>query len=355
MQSYKSKEKPQDSADLFSQRRVYTVSEITQEIKSILEGSFGTVCVEGEVSNVNLHLSGHCYFSLKDKGAVLPAAVFNYRNRDIKFKLENGLKVICFGKLDVYLPHGSYKLLVEKIEPKGIGSLQLALEQLKEKLGREGLFAPGHKRPLPYLPARIGIVTSMSGAAIKDILKVLERRFHDVELVISPAQVQGEVAKEDIVRAIQDLNDFNDRLPQAAKIEVMIVGRGGGSIEDLWAFNEEIVARAIYDSAIPAISAVGHERDWTIADLVSDVRAATPSQAAELAVPEKEELSRKIAGLLDDLDAGIGYALAGKEEVLCASMDKLRLLNPLARLDNYREKITGFASQVVVRMQHFLK
>ncbi|MDP2940801.1 MAG: exodeoxyribonuclease VII large subunit [Candidatus Omnitrophota bacterium] len=338
-----------------SARRVYTVSEITRDIKLVLENAFSEAWVEGEASNINDHPSGHLYFSLKDKGAVLPAAIFNYRNKDIKFKVENGLKVICFGKIDVYPPHGSYKLIVEKIEPKGIGSLQLALEQLKEKLEKEGLFAQGHKRPLPYLPAKIGVVTSLSGAAIKDILKVLGRRFGEIEVVINPAQVQGDAAKEEIAAAIKDFNCFNAGLPARGRIELLIVGRGGGSIEDLWAFNEEIVARAIYASAIPVISAVGHERDWTIADLVADVRAATPSQAAEMAVPEKEELSRKIEGLLDNLSLAISRALADKEEALRANLGKLRLLNPLVRLDNYREKISGFADQIIVRMRHFLK
>ncbi len=338
-----------------SARRIYTVSEITRDIKLVLENAFSEAWVEGEASNINDHPSGHLYFSLKDKGAVLPAAIFNYRNKDIKFKVENGLKVICFGKIDVYPPHGSYKLIVEKIEPKGIGSLQLALEQLKEKLEREGLFAREHKRPLPYLPAKIGVVTSLSGAAIKDILKVLGRRFGEIEVVINPAQVQGDAAKEEIAAAIKDFNCFNAGLPARGRIELLIVGRGGGSMEDLWAFNEEIVARAIYDSAIPVISAVGYERDCTIADLVADVRAATPSQAAEMAVPEKEELSRKIEGLLDNLSLAISHALADQEEALRANLGKLRLLNPMVRLDNYREKISGFANQIIVRMRHFLK
>ena len=222
--------------------------------------------------------------------------MFARANKDVKFKLENGLKVICFGKISIYGPYGKYQIIAEKIEPKGIGSLQLALEQLKAKLEKEGLFAVTHKRPLPYLPSKIGVVTSESGAAIKDILKVLDRRFGDLNIVIRPAQVQGEGAKEDIAQGILDLNAYNDTLSKDERIEVMIIGRGGGSAEDLWAFNEEIVARAIYDSKIPVISAVGHERDWTISDLVADVRAATPSVAAELVIPKKEDLKEKVDG-----------------------------------------------------------
>ena len=279
-------------------RHIYTVSEITEGVKLILETSFPEVWVEGEVSNFKAHTSGHFYFSLKDQTAVLPAVMFSRANKDVKFKVENGLKAICFGKISAYGPHGCYQIIVERIEPKGIGSLQLALEQLKIKLAKEGLFASEHKRPLPYLPRRVGVVTSLSGAAIRDILKVLDRRFSDLHIVIRPVQVQGEGAKEEIAAAIGDFNRFNEGLPAAQRIEVMIVGRGGGSIEDLWAFNEEVVARAIYDSRIPVISAVGHEKDWTIADMVADVRAATPSVAAELVTPEKEDLRDLLAAVL---------------------------------------------------------
>ena len=336
-------------------RHVYTVSEITQGIKLILESTFTQVWVEGEVSNSNMHPSGHFYFSLKDKDAVLSAAVFNYQNKGIKFKIENGLKIICFGRIGVYGPRSQYNIIVEKIEPKGIGSLQLALEQLKEKLEKEGLFSVTHKRPLPYLPSKIGIVTSLSGAAIKDILKVLDRRFCDIQVVISPAQVQGDSAKQEIAQAIKEINRYNESLPARERIEALIVGRGGGSIEDLWAFNEEIVARAIYDSKIPVISAVGHERDVTIADLVADKRAATPSVAAELVVPEKEELRQE----LNDRRSGLYTAMAHILELLQGSASgaakKLDLLNPLALLKQHRAKILDLARQIYIRTTHFLK
>lgn len=358
-------------------RHIYTVSEITQDIKILLENSFPEVWVEGEISNANAHPSGHFYLSLKDKDAVLPAAIFAWRNKDIKFKLENGLKVICFGKLNVYPPFGKYTFLIDKLEPKGIGGLQLAHEQLKKKLEAEGLFAPGHKRPIPYLPSGVGVVTSLSGAAVKDILKVLDRRFSTARIVIRPAQVQGEGAKEDIARAIKEMNDFNDTLPAFGRIEVMIVGRGGGSMEDLWAFNEEVVARAIYNSGIPVISAVGHERDQTIADLVADLRAPTPSVAAELAVPKKEDLKER----LDDLSMALGRsfleATLNFEETIDtfthrlnlsaqnllrltvsefeSTVKKLAFLNPVVLVPQYKAKITDLAQQIYVRMQHLFQ
>lgn len=371
-------------ADFFKQaenlkqsKHIYAVSEITQDIKLILENTFGEVWVEGEVSNFKAHTSGHFYFTLKDDTAILPAAMFGRANREVKFKIENGLKVICFGKISVYGPRGQYQIIVEKIEPKGIGGLQLALEQLKKKLEKEGLFSAEHKRPIPYLPSRIGVVTSLSGAAIKDILKILDRRFSDIHIIISPAQVQGEGAKEEIVRAIKDLNRLNEQLSSDQRIEVMIVGRGGGSIEDLWAFNEEVVAQAIYNSRIPVISAVGHERDWTIADLVADLRAPTPSVAAELVIPKKEDLREKLSVLTTSLKRSFSYIAGSFQETtddlvhrlilnmehilelsrgqLNAVAKKLALLNPIVLIHKYREKIDSLAKQIYVRLDHYLK
>jgi len=334
---------------------VYTVSEITRDIKLILENTFSEVWVEGEVSNLRPSSAGHIYFSLKDKEAVLSGVIFARTAADIKFKLEDGLKIICFGKVDVYPPRGNYQLIIEKVEPKGVGSLQLALEQLKKKLEKEGLFSPAHKRPLPYLPSRIGVVTSLSGAALKDILKVLDRRFSDIRVVISAAQVQGEGAKDEIAQAIKDFNLFNERVALKERIEVLIVGRGGGSIEDLWAFNEEIVARAIYGSRITVISAVGHERDVTIADLVADVRAATPSVAAELVVPEKEELRQKLSDLNQGLFTATRHILDLLGQELDSGVKKLSLLNPVALLKQHRIKIADLARQIHVRIGHYFK
>ncbi|MBI5145009.1 MAG: exodeoxyribonuclease VII large subunit, partial [Candidatus Omnitrophica bacterium] len=356
---------------------IYTVSELTQDIKLILENTFGEIWVEGEVSNFSAYPSGHFYFVLKDDAAILPAVMFSRANREIKFKIENGLKVICLGKIIAYSPRGQYQIIVEKIEPKGIGSLQLALEQLKEKLEKQGLFSPERKRQIPCLPMRIGVVTSLQGAAIKDILKVLERRFKNIRMIIYPVRVQGEGAKEEIAQAIQDLNLFNQEVSVSERIEVMIVGRGGGSMEDLWAFNEELVARAIYHSQIPVISAVGHERDVTIADLVADVRAATPSVAAEIVIPKKEDLKGQIEELTADLKRILQDSIVSFQDTredlihrLSLSIDhlleinagnfnalyrKLVLLNPLVIARRYQERVMELAKQIYSGINHFFK
>lgn len=270
--------------------KIYSVSELTRGIRTLLEGTFPEVWVSGEISNFRSHTSGHFYFSLKDDQAHLSAVMFRGANAKLPFKLEDGLEVIAHGRITVYEVRGQYQIVVDHIEPKGIGALQLAFEQLKKKLQTEGLFDPAHKRPLPFLPKKIGIVTSETGAAIRDILNILQRRFPSVDVLLVPVLVQGEGAAREIAEGIRILNERED-------IDVMIVGRGGGSIEDLWAFNEEIVARAIYNSKIPVISAVGHEIDFTIADFVADVRAPTPSAAAELVVPNRMDLVVQIEKL----------------------------------------------------------
>jgi len=357
-------------------RHVYTVSEITQDIKLTLEDTFGQVWIEGEVSNFRAHTSGHFYFSLKDETAILAAAMFSWANKGVKFKIEDGLKVICFGRIEIYGARSQYQIIVENIEPKGVGSLQLALEQLKQKLEKEGLFKTERKKPMPYLPAKIGVVTSLQGAALKDILKVLDRRFCDLRIVISPTQVQGENAKGQIACAIKDLNSLNDQLPSEEQVEVMIVGRGGGSIEDLWAFNEEEVARAIYASKIPIISAVGHERDWTIADLVADLRAPTPSVAAELIIPKKEDLKKGLDKLTIELKRSFLETTLNFHEIIedCrrrlslsmqnllrlstheleATQKKLALLNPSFLIEQHKIRISDLARQINVRLQHFM-
>jgi exodeoxyribonuclease VII large subunit len=360
------------------ERHVYTVTEITSDIKALMQGAFGeSVWVEGEISNFNAHSSGHFYFSLKDSQAVLAAAMFKGANREVKFKIEDGLKVICLGRIDCYVPRSQYQIIVDKIEPKGLGSLQLALEQLKAKLEKQGYFRPERKRPIPYLPSRIGVVTSLSGAAVKDILKVLDRRFRDVHIIINPAQVQGETAKQEIAEAILGFNAFNEKLPADQRIEVMIVGRGGGSIEDLWAFNEEIVASAIYQSKIPVISAVGHERDVTLSDLVADLRAATPSVAAELVIPRKEDLRERVLGFSQDLAGafsetlshlgqraedhlhrlrtGVLNALRLSAAQLQSAEKKLSLLSPAATLQQAGEKIKDLSRQFQMLLQHFME
>ena len=266
---------------------VYSVSELTNAVRNAIEQEFRTIWVEGEVADCS-DKGGHVYFTLKDQGARLSAVLWRTDALRLRFKLTTGLQVIVKGRLSVYVPSGKYQLYAESIEPRGAGALQLAYEQLRRRLQAEGLFAPARKRPLPMLPRRIGIVTSLEGAAIKDIVRVLRTRRAPSEIVISPTRVQGEGAAAEIARAIA-------RLARVPNVDVIIVGRGGGSLEDLWAFNEEVVARAIAACPVPVIAAIGHETDTTIADHVADVRAATPSQGAEIVVRQASEFRDRIA------------------------------------------------------------
>ena len=268
---------------------VHSVSALTQYIKSMFqaEGLLRNVSVEGELSNYKMYASGHCYFTLKDETASLKGVMFKSRARLLRFQPENGMKVVATGEVSVYERDGVYQLYVERLLPVGAGELSVAFEQLKARLAAEGLFNEEHKKPLPPFPRTIGIVTSLSGAVLRDIYRVSKRRDANVRLVLYPTLVQGEGAAAEIAAAIRF---FNEKYP----VDLLIVGRGGGSAEDLWAFNEEPVVRAIYDSVIPVISAVGHETDTTLSDYASDVRAATPSQAAELAVPETAAFFRRI-------------------------------------------------------------
>lgn len=275
---------------LMNDRQSMSVSELTAKIKIMVEGEFFDVWVEGEISNFRSHSSGHWYFTLKDEGAMLRCASFRMQNRLIRFTPEDGLTVKARGRLSLYEARGEYQLLVEYLEPVGAGALQLAFEQLKNRLAEEGLFEAERKRPVPLMPRRIGVVTSATGAALRDILRVLGRRNRAVNVLVAPARVQGEGAAREIADSIRALNEVED-------IDVIIVGRGGGSIEDLWAFNEEVVARAIFESRAPVISAVGHETDFTIADFVADLRASTPSAAAELATIASDEAYGRIGGL----------------------------------------------------------
>lgn len=256
----------------------YTVSQLNQAVRFLLESHFTTIWVEGEVSNAAFPSSGHWYFSLKDAGAQVRCAMFSARNRALPFKLENGMHVLAHAKISLYEPRGDFQLIVERIEPAGEGALRLAFEKLKQRLASEGLFAAVHKKPLPPLPHTIGVITSPTGAAIRDILIVLKRRFASIPVIIYPTLVQGSSAAQHIAKAINIANQRNE-------CEILVVARGGGSLEDLWPFNEEIVARAIFASKIPIVTGVGHEVDFTIADLVADHRAPTPS-AAELISPD---------------------------------------------------------------------
>ncbi len=329
------------------EKHIYTVTELTRYIRQIIENSFPQVWVEGEISNFVLHSSGHMYFSLKDAGSIVQSAMFKRSNEKLKFRLKDGMKVICFGKISVYEPRGSYQLIVEEVEPKGIGALQLQFQQLKDKLNKEGLFDQSHKIPIPELPTRIGIVTSPTGAAIRDILNIARRRFSNVEIMIYPVRVQGEGSKDEIAAAIRDFNRLNN-------IDVMIVGRGGGSLEDLWAFNEEVVARAIYDSEIPVISAVGHEIDYTIADFVADLRAPTPSAAAELVIPKKEDLVNSINTNVTRLKNALVNILDTMTQKLAALKDSYALKQPLKMMDQYEQMIDDLCKDMAIRIEHLV-
>ena len=325
--------------ELFSDRKILTVSRLTALIKGVLEENFEHVWVEGEVSNLAMPVSGHYYFTLKDAGAQLRCVMFRASARALKFKPKDGMGLIVRGRVSLFEPRGEYQLIVEYLEPQGVGALQLAFAQLKERLAKEGLFDEVHKKPIPNLPQRIGVVTSATGAAIHDILNVLDRRFANVEVLILPVKVQGEGAARDIAQAVRDFNRYGN-------VDVVIVGRGGGSIEDLWAFNEEAVARAIYQSKIPVISAVGHEVDFTIADFVADLRAPTPSAAAELVVKSKIELSAELDAFSHRLRQGMRHSLAGYQGRLVVLIRSLRdpsmLLGHLAqRIDDFTERLNS--------------
>jgi len=268
-------------------QHIYSVAEITREIKLLLETTIPVVWVEGEISNLKFHTSGHLYFSLKDKDSQINCVMWRSRNAGLFFTPQDGMKVLALGKVTVYEKRGYYQFDVIKMQPAGIGELQLAFEQLKNKLQQEGLFDEEFKQPIPQYPESIGIVTSPTGAAIQDLVNILNRRFQGIEIILKPVKVQGEGAAVEIAAAIDEFNEYG-------RGDVLIVGRGGGSLEDLWAFNEEVVARAIFRSKIPVISAVGHEIDFSISDFVADLRAPTPSAAAELAVPDRTELLNRI-------------------------------------------------------------
>jgi len=331
---------------IMSSRSILTVSQLTAEIKTLLERSFDHVWVEGEISNLRLPGSGHLYFTLKDDKAQIRAVMFRLQNRLLKFVPKDGLQVVACGRVTVYEPRGDYQLVLDYLEPKGLGALQLAFEQLKEKLAAEGLFDPARKRPIPHLPQRIGVVTSPTGAAIRDILRIIDRRFANVHILLCPVRVQGQGAAQEIARAIQALNELPD-------LDVMIVGRGGGSLEDLWAFNEEIVARAIFSSRVPVISAVGHEVDFTIADFVADLRASTPSAAAELVVRNKIELAQNLRNLERALQQSFRGMLDLQQERFGSLRE--RLADPRRRLSDQRIRLDDLSARLAYSLQQGLR
>ncbi len=332
------------------ERRPLSVTELTMQVRSALENRFASVWVEGEISNFKAHSSGHWYFTIKDEGAQIRATCFRGANRAIRFRPKDGLQVRARGRVSVYEPRGEYQLVVEALDPVGAGALRIAFEQLRDRLAAEGLFDASLKRPLPTFPQRIGVITSPSGAAIRDILHVLSRRTRTVHVLFSPARVQGDGAADEIVRAIQLLNDHHERAIDAGQtqkgIDVIIVGRGGGSAEDLWAFNDEHLARAIRASRIPIISAVGHETDFTIADFAADLRAPTPSAAAEMVAAREDELTNRVEGLTRDLLRATRFRMmAIRTELQTASrspvFDGVR-----ERLRDTRDSI-GFAARML--------
>jgi len=317
--------------------KIYTVSQVNSLIKEILEDTLpGRLTIAGEITNWKLAASGHAYFSLKDeKNAVLPCAMWKGRFSKVRFEPENGLAVLATGSIDVYVPRGRYHFIVDKLIPAGIGALQLAFEQMKQKLQAQGLFDEAYKKPLPAYPQRIGILTSESGAAVHDIRDSIHNRWPCARLFLYPVPVQGEGAAEEVAAALKDINKRNRDL----RLDVLIVGRGGGSLEDLWAFNEEVLARAIFDSKIPVISAVGHEIDTTIADLVADARASTPTKAGVVAVPDMQEVLGQLAGMKSRLQgqarAQLRLARQNLETVLASAVFR----NPLLPIHNREQQL----------------
>ncbi|HZM70586.1 MAG TPA: exodeoxyribonuclease VII large subunit [Candidatus Cryosericum sp.] len=325
-------------------RVVLTVSELNAQVGVLLAESLPSVWVEGEISNLRRYPSGHTYFTLKDSSAQLAAVLFRSASAWIRFRPEDGLKVLVHGRVGLYEARGSYQIVVEAMEPAGVGALQLALEQLKRKLLEEGLLDPARKRPLPPLPRRIGIVTSPRGAALQDILRVLERRFAGIGVVIAPARVQGEGAAQEVASGIRDLNRLGG-------LDVIIVARGGGSLEDLWAFNEEVVARAIAGSGVPVISAVGHEVDVTLADLVADLRAPTPSAAAEMVVLSRADVSDRVAALRARLMTAARLQVSNRRRQLLDAGTERSFARATARLREAALRLDDLGTRLRARLE----
>ena len=330
--------------------KIWSVAELTHAVSLALESQleFRNCWVNGEISNFKHHRpSGHWYFTLKDENASLRGIMFRGRAERVGFMPADGMKVLVRGNLRMYERDGNIQFYAEDMQPSGLGALYLAFEQLKQRLQAEGLFAEERKRPIPRLPRAIGIVTSPTGAAIRDILNIIRRRYPRMSWVLAPAAVQGDAAPAEIVQGIENLNRYG-------KVDVIIVGRGGGSLEELWAFNTELVARAIYASRIPVISAVGHETDYTIADYVADLRAPTPSAAAELAVPQWHDLQADLSGLQERLVAAIERQLAWKRQTLAALVNKGPLRDPLWRLDQNRQRLDALNIRLNGAMTRFV-
>lgn len=339
---------PESDLPLFTaaSRKFLTISELNELVKGTLESHLDALWLQGEISNFRVPPSGHCYFTLKDDKSQISAVMFRRQGMRLRFTPENGMAVLCFGRVSLYSVRGDLQFYVDDMEPQGQGALYLAFEQLKIKLAAEGLFAPERKRALPFLPRSIGIVTSDRGAALHDLLRIIGDRFRDRRIVIRPVMVQGEGAAREIAEGITDLNRFGE-------IDVMIVGRGGGSLEDLWAFNEEIVARAIYASQVPIISAVGHEIDFTIADFVADHRAPTPTAAAEMVLPRKADLLEQVSVLDDQLLRSMELKLETSREAY-RGLAK-RLADPRRKLRENQQRLDELSVDLLRRFQERLR
>ena len=330
---------------------IYSVWEITRYIKQKLDSDelLRDIYVKGELSNVSQPTSGHVYFTLKDEYAELRCVMFRDRNALLKFTLEDGMSVIVRGHISVYEKRGKYQLYVEELQESGIGELYRAFEQLKKKLKDEGMFDAAYKKPIPAIPRTIGIITSPTGAAIRDMINITRRRFPHVHILLAPVAVQGEEAAPQIVNAIKLMNRVNSEL---MKVDVLVVGRGGGSIEELWAFNEESVARAIFASEIPVISAVGHETDFTISDFVADRRAATPSEAAELVVPDKRQIEKNLSAFELQLRQNI-YKMIEEQRRRLESIEKNVLFRtPTERINQYRQTVDELKRTLIAEVIH---
>jgi len=331
-------------------KEIYTISQVNSLIKGILEDNLpGRLTVKGEIANWKLSDKGHCYFSLRDENSTLPCAMWRGNSIKLKFEPENGLEVLAIGFIDVFVPHGRYQFIVDELIPAGVGALQLAFEQMVKKLRSEGLFDEAHKKPIPKFPERIGILTSESGAAVHDIVDSIHNRWPCVRLYLYPVPVQGPGAADEIAAAIKDINRRNRQL----KLDLLIVGRGGGSLEDLWAFNEEVLARAIFDSKILIISAVGHEVDITVADFVADARASTPTKAGVVAVPDMKDVLKDLASreriLRNDIKSRLELARKGLETILASSVFRTPLL-PVHNREQQLDELTAGLAEVLNAM-----
>jgi exodeoxyribonuclease VII large subunit len=339
-------------------RKILSVSELTSQVRHLLEHQVGTIWVTGEVTNLRAQSSGHRYFTLKDAGSQLSCVLFRSELVGHRELLQDGQKLLLQGDVTVYEARGQYQMIVRAMELQGVGALQIAFEKLKLKLAAEGLFASERKRPLPRYPQRIGIVTSATGAAIRDVLHVVRRRNPSLEMVLAPCRVQGEGAAREIAAAIRLLNEFSQSLPASAaagKLDLILVTRGGGSLEDLWAFNEEIVARAIFESALPVVSGVGHEIDFTISDFVADVRAATPSAAAEIITEGIFSSCEFVSGAADRIRQLAGQQLEGKAEELKQVSHRLARMHPRRRFNDWLQRLDDLHGGMLRCTKHGLR